>query len=177
MFLVLGSCQIRWFQNWEKKPLRLQRTQPILSLRGNSSRVEHQLVSVRAIQASSGAFAAIKYDGSVVTWGYRIYGGDSSAVQENLIQVQEIQSTSALKGDLIRSWIRGCSALSVCVPSSVRLSDTVVFTVLYRWFDISSKVCPLTVWLHSAYSRVSEQVVLCYSGTMHQHPIWQVKEL
>ena len=92
--------------------------------------MEHQLVSVRAIQASSGAFAAIKYDGSVVTWGYRIYGGDSSAVQENLIQVQEIQSTSALKGDLIRSWIRGCSALGcVGVPSSVRLRDTVVYTV------------------------------------------------
>ena len=52
--------------------------------------------SIRAIQSSSGAFAAIKCDGTVVTWGYRIYGGDSSAIQEHLIQVEQIQSTSNL---------------------------------------------------------------------------------
>ena len=36
------------------------------------------------IQASMAAFAAILGDGSVVTWGGAGYGGDSSAVQDQL---------------------------------------------------------------------------------------------
>ncbi|OLP91976.1 hypothetical protein AK812_SmicGene26268 [Symbiodinium microadriaticum] len=39
------------------------------------------------------AFAAILCDGSVVTWGPADYGGDSSAVQEQLRDVQQIQAS------------------------------------------------------------------------------------
>ena len=39
------------------------------------------------------AFAAILADGSVVTWGDPIFGGDSSAVQDQLKTVQHIQAT------------------------------------------------------------------------------------
>ena len=39
---------------------------------------------MQQIQASTGAFAAILGDGSVVTWGGAAYGGDSSAVQDLL---------------------------------------------------------------------------------------------
>ena len=46
------------------------------------------------IQASYNAFAAILEDGSVVTWGHAIYGGDSSAVRDQLSGVQQIQATS-----------------------------------------------------------------------------------
>ena len=36
---------------------------------------------------SSGAFAAIREDGSVVTWGEINFGGDSSAVRDQLKNV------------------------------------------------------------------------------------------
>ena len=40
------------------------------------------------------AFAALKTDGSVVTWGYSSYGGDSSSVSSSLSSgVSEIFST------------------------------------------------------------------------------------
>ena len=44
------------------------------------------------IKASFGAFAAILGDGSVVTWGKAEYGGDSSAVQDQLKNVQQVQA-------------------------------------------------------------------------------------
>ena len=45
------------------------------------------------IQATRQAFAAILEDGSVVTWGHAINGGNSSAVQDRLRCVQQIQAT------------------------------------------------------------------------------------
>ena len=49
------------------------------------------------------AFAAILGDGSVVTWGNADCGGDSSAVQEQLKNVQQIQASdgafAAILGD------------------------------------------------------------------------------
>ena len=39
------------------------------------------------------AFAAILGDGSVVTWGDARFGGDSSAVQDQLRDVQQIQAS------------------------------------------------------------------------------------
>ena len=41
------------------------------------------------------AFAAILGDGSVVTWGDADFGGDSSAVQDQLRDVQQIQASAA----------------------------------------------------------------------------------
>ena len=40
------------------------------------------------------AFAAILEDRSVVTWGNKNFGGDSSAVQDQLKGVLQIQATS-----------------------------------------------------------------------------------
>ena len=40
-------------------------------------------------------FAAILADGSVVTWGDPHYGGDSSAVQDQLRNVEQIQASYA----------------------------------------------------------------------------------
>ena len=49
------------------------------------------------------AFAAILGDGSVVTWGDADSGGDSSAVQDQLRDVQQIQAShtafAAILGD------------------------------------------------------------------------------
>ena len=57
---------------------------------GDSSAVQDQLKNVQQIQASSGAFAAILGDGSVVTWGNAKHGGDSSAVQDQLKNATQI---------------------------------------------------------------------------------------
>jgi hypothetical protein len=55
--------------------------------------VQDQLRNVQQIQSTSGAFAAILADGSVVTWGDPDYGGDSSEVEDQLQNVQQIQGT------------------------------------------------------------------------------------
>ena len=44
------------------------------------------------VQTSSGAFAAVLGDGSVVTWGDARFGGDSRAVQGHLKNVQQVQA-------------------------------------------------------------------------------------
>ena len=46
------------------------------------------------IQATYGAFAAVLGDSSVVTWGHAAYGADSSAVQDQLQHVQQIQASA-----------------------------------------------------------------------------------
>ena len=55
------------------------------------------------IQSSFAAFAATLGDASVVTWGDAGYGGDSSAVQDQLKNVQQIHATgsafAAILGD------------------------------------------------------------------------------
>ena len=53
----------------------------------DSSAVRDQLKGVQQIQATFAPFAAILADGSVVTWGDALYGGDSSAVQHELMSV------------------------------------------------------------------------------------------
>ena len=40
-------------------------------------------------------FAAVLSNGSVITWGSPEYGGDRSAVQDQLVHVQEIQSANS----------------------------------------------------------------------------------
>ena len=48
--------------------------------------IEHYSVSSATIRSNDGAFAALKHDGSVVTWGSARNGGDSSSVQAELKQ-------------------------------------------------------------------------------------------
>lgn len=56
-----------------------------------ASKSKDQLYGVTMIQAASLAFAAIRRDGSVVTWGTPDAGGDSRHVQEQLKNVTGIQ--------------------------------------------------------------------------------------
>ena len=56
--------------------------------------VPDQLKGVQQVQATQDAFAAILANGSVVTWGSRFNGGDSSRVQDQLKGVHQIQATS-----------------------------------------------------------------------------------
>ncbi len=90
-------------------------TQIYLTLRafngGDSSKVSSKLTSgVKTIFSTIYAFAALKEDGSVVTWGSSEDGGDSSKVSKELKSgVKAIFSTvsafSALKEDgSVVSW-------------------------------------------------------------------------
>ena len=54
--------------------------------------MQDQLKGVQQIQACGSAFAAILTDGSVLTWGNKLGGGDSSAVQGQLKGLQQIQT-------------------------------------------------------------------------------------
>ena len=47
-----------------------------------------------ATSSNSITFAAILADGSVVTWGHELSGGDSSTVQDQLKNVQNVQASS-----------------------------------------------------------------------------------
>lgn len=52
-----------------------------------------QIETTCASFVTGDSFAAILADGSVVTWGNPFSGGDSSAIQDQLWNVQQIQST------------------------------------------------------------------------------------
>ena len=58
---------------------------------------------VKEICATAGAFAALRTDNSVVTWGLAKYGGDSRGVQDQLKDVKSIHATNgafvALRSD------------------------------------------------------------------------------
>eukprot|EP00913_Durusdinium_trenchii_P031271 g29278.t1 len=71
-----------------------------VQMQGKLRQVQQMLGGVRwrdmvfdGIQASGGAFAAILQDGSVVTWGDPDKGGNSSHVQAQLVEVQQIQAS------------------------------------------------------------------------------------
>ena len=68
-----------------------------------ATNVQAQLVDVRSIYATSRAFAALKADSSVITWGDRLRGGDSKKVQQQLVDVLSIYATegafAALRAD------------------------------------------------------------------------------
>lgn len=73
---------------------------------GDSSQVQDQLRNVKHLQVAGTVFAAILADGSLVMWGSRAVGrlsvsakesqrsgGDSSAIQDQLRNVQQLQAT------------------------------------------------------------------------------------
>ena len=77
---------------------------------GDSSSVSHQLYDVKEIQATTMAFAALRADGHIVTWGSPEFGGDSESAQGLLYDIQEIQSSrcafAALREDgQVISWV------------------------------------------------------------------------
>ena len=49
---------------------------------------QNQLTGVDTLFSTTLAFAALKRDGTVVTWGHPTNGGNSSAVQADLVQVR-----------------------------------------------------------------------------------------
>ena len=65
------------------------------------------------MQASDFSFAAIRDNGSVVTWGDPDFGGDSKGVQDQLEDVQHVQATerafaAILKTGCVVTWGAAC---------------------------------------------------------------------
>jgi alpha-tubulin suppressor-like RCC1 family protein len=63
---------------------------------------------VTQIFSTNTAFAALRTDGSVVTWGNATYGGDSTLLKTDLVRVQQIYSNdvafTALTSSLLLYW-------------------------------------------------------------------------
>ena len=84
---------------------------------------------MQQIQATERAIAAILADGSVVTWGDAGYGGDSSAVQDQLRGAQQIQATdyafaAILEDESVVTWgDRDLGADSSAVGDQLRDDD------------------------------------------------------
>ena len=102
---------------------------------GDTAAVAAQLASdVVYVAHTSSAFAAIKADGSVVTWGKGKYGGDSSAVQAQLQDVTTITANhyafAALREDgSVVAW--GDTAEGGTVPSTLTTSLSSGVTELF----------------------------------------------
>ena len=62
----------------------------------DASKLQNGDALILHIRSTCAAFAAILGDGSVVTWGSADHGGDSSAVQEQLKNVHQIQALCVL---------------------------------------------------------------------------------
>lgn len=73
---------------------------------GDSSKVQDQLSNVQQIHATDFAFAAIRGDGSVVTWGHEERGAKSDPDLRNVLQLQASeQAFAALRADgMVVSW-------------------------------------------------------------------------
>ena len=77
---------------------------------GDFLRLQVQPITIRATRAkSAAAFAVVLGDGSVVTWGSAFWEADSSAVQDQLKNVQQIQASEGafaaiLAGGSVVTW-------------------------------------------------------------------------
>ena len=67
---------------------------------GSGARASMQ--NVQQVQASARAFAAVLCDGSVVAWGHRAFGGDSRAVQHQLVNVEQLQASRQAFAAILR---------------------------------------------------------------------------
>ena len=94
---------------------------------GDSSAVQHQLRGVQQIQSTYGvsglnllhtygAFAASLEDGSVVTWGHALEGGESSEVRDPLKGVQQIQTA----GEVFAAVREDCGGDSLAIQKKAR---------------------------------------------------------
>lgn len=61
---------------------------------GKQGSVSYKVNQVESIVGNEGAFAALKTDGSVTSWGPTTSGGDSSTVQSQLTDVKAITATN-----------------------------------------------------------------------------------
>ena len=129
-----------------------------LSDGGNSSAVSHQLsTNVIQIFSNESAFAALKNDGSVVTWGDQFGGGDSSEVSDLLMWCKQNFSTgnsfAAIKDDgSVVNW--GGGDIS-------NVSDSIIFAELHKVNFYATIVCWYWRYFHSKLDIFFKQRCFC----------------
>jgi len=129
---------------------------------GDSSAVSSQLTDVSSIYSTSSAFAALKTNGTVVTWGDSAYGGDSSSVSSQLTGVSSIYSTSsafaALKTNgTVVTW--GDSAYGGNSSSvSSQLTDVISIYSNHHAFAALKSNGTVVTWGYSAHGGNSSSV-------------------
>ena len=110
--------------------------------------------NVKAISSTETAFAALKQDGSVVTWGNSDYGGDSSVVASELERdVQAVYSTAyafaALKDNgKVVAW--GDSYWGGTAPTGVESDVKAVSSTLYAFAALKNDGS-VVAWGSSSY--------------------------
>jgi alpha-tubulin suppressor-like RCC1 family protein len=120
--------------------------------------------NVTAVSSTEDAFAALKSNGSVVTWGHSGYGGDSSSVDASLSSgvtavYSNLSAFAALKGDgSVVTW--GASNLggdSSSVAESLRSGVLKVYSNEYAFAALKSDGSVVT-WGWSPYGGNSSSV-------------------
>ena len=96
------------------------------SLRGGDcSAIHSQLVNVTQIQSAKAAFAAIRPDGRVVTWGNAASGGNCSGVQHLLLEMCgkfNRQETPSLLSWKMEELLHGAILPAVETPAGLRIN-------------------------------------------------------
>jgi hypothetical protein len=105
--------------------------------------VEGKLQNVDAIYSTNTAFAAKLKDGSVVTWGEKDYGGDSSSVEGKLQNVDTIYSTKEAfaaksKDSTVCMWGDGVSSShEMCLGGVIQILSSAFDFAVVRLDGIS----------------------------------------
>jgi uncharacterized protein YjbI with pentapeptide repeats/alpha-tubulin suppressor-like RCC1 family protein len=126
---------------------------------------------VVTIYSNLGSFAALKSDGSIVTWGYSVYGGDSSSVSANLSSgVVSICNTyyafAALKSDgSVVAWGHSLyGGDSSSVSASLTSGVVSVYSNSYSFAALKSNGSVVT-WGNAQYGGNSSTYDPAGSGT------------
>lgn len=60
---------------------------------GGEGSTTHNLINVKKVYSAINSYAALHYNGTVTTWGNTTYGGNSSSVEDDLVEIIDIFTT------------------------------------------------------------------------------------
>jgi len=91
--------------------------------------VRAQLTDVLEIRASADAFAALRADGTVITWGDVRFGGDNKGVQEQLVGIKDVRASGGafaaiqVDGTIVTWGDASCGGDSVAVKEQLNVAQ------------------------------------------------------
>jgi hypothetical protein len=122
---------------------------------------------------TSSAFAALKDDGSVVTWGKAEYGGDSSTVQAQLVNITMIYGNHYAFGAVtenggVVAWggVTEGGSIPVNLVTSLTSGVTEVFSTHRAFAALKGATGELVVWGSAYFGGDAGAAVSC--STRHK---------
>ena len=112
---------------------------------GDAGSKQKNLVDVKSIAHTRGAFAARKGDGTVVVWGNAEYGGEPGDKQSELVDIVSIGS-----GDLAFAAMKSDGRM-ICWGDEGKVNDAIVdckWVIIYKVFKMSEIKHRVTLTLH-----------------------------